>query len=388
MEAFLNCELPQLLPKDEIREDEAFHSLRDRRIITLFGEIKLKRAYYLGPNGGRYPIDERIRLHDQYTPAVTQLMCWSGAMDPSFEQASETLKRFAQLDIPGRQIQRVIGQFASHASEWEESRVCTEPKKPISVLNIQADMTGIPMRPEELVDIKGKQPDGSARTRQIKIGCVFTQSMDSKGQPQRDPSSSVYVSTFGEVSELSALLHSEAVKAGYTTARKTVFLGDGAEWIWRMVEDRFKGVVQIVDFYHACEHLNTLCQTLTKKPAQAAELFKAWRKRLKNNGLPGIMKEAERIAGTLGRSKRKTVKEQLQYFRKNASRMTYRSFRRKGYFIGSGAVEGACRHIVCQRAKLSGMRWLRAGAASVITFRCLIKSNLFDDYCKSWPLAA
>jgi len=388
MESFLNCELPQLLPENEIKEDEVFHSWRERRVITLFGEIKLSRAYYLGPEGGRYPTDEKLGLHDQYTPAVTQLMCWSGAMDPSFEQASETLKRFAELDIPGRQVQRVIGQLASHASEWKKDRICPEPKKPISVLNIQADMTGIPMRPEELVDVKGKQPDGSARTRQIKVGCVFTQSMDSKGQPQRDPSSSVYVSTFGEVSDLSTLLHSEAVKAGYATAKKTVFLGDGAEWIWRMVEDRFNGVVQIVDFYHACEHLNTLCQTLIKKPAQAEELFKAWRKRLKNNGLAGIIQDASEIAGKLGRSKRKSVKDQLMYFSKNAHRMTYRSFRRKGYFIGSGAIEGACRHIVCQRAKLSGMRWLRSGAASVITFRCIIKSNLFDDYCKSWPLAA
>jgi hypothetical protein len=68
--------------------------------------------------------------------------------------------------------------------------------------------------------------------------------------------------------------------------------------------------------------------------------------------------------------------------------MTYRTFRRKGYFIGSGAVEGACRHVVAQRTKLSGMRWLRTGAANVLTFRCLIKSNLFDDYCKSWHHAA
>jgi hypothetical protein len=388
METFLNSELPHLLPADKIKKDEVFHSWRDRGIITLFGEVKLNRAYYLGPKGGRYPMDELVGLHDQYTPAVAQLMCWSGAMDPSFEQASETLKRFAELNIPGRQVQRVIGQFASQASKWKERRAYSEPRNPVKVLNIQADMTGIPMRSEELVDIKGKQPDGSARTRQIKIGCVFTQSIDSKGQPQRDPSSSVYVSTFGEVSDLSGLLHSEAIKAGYATAEKTVFLGDGAEWIWRMVEDRFKGAVQIVDFYHACEHLSTLCQSLAKKPDQSEQLFKAWRRRLKNNGLPRIMREACQLAGKLGRSKRKNVAEQLLYFSKNASRMTYRTFIRKGYFIGSGAVEGACRHIVCQRAKLSGMRWLRTGAASVITFRCLIKSNLFDDYCKSWLAAA
>ena len=82
------------------------------------------------------------------------------------------------------------------------------------------------------------------------------------------------------------------------------------------------------------------------------------------------------------------MNDQLPYFRDNACRMTYGTFRRKGYFIGSGAIEGACRHIVAQRTKLSGMRWLRTGAADVLTFRCLIQSNLFDAYCKAWPAAA
>jgi hypothetical protein len=68
--------------------------------------------------------------------------------------------------------------------------------------------------------------------------------------------------------------------------------------------------------------------------------------------------------------------------------MRYRTFRRKGYFIGSGAMEGACRHIVAQRTKLSGMRWSCSGAEHVLAFRCLIKSNLFDAYCNSWRQAS
>lgn len=388
LEAFLNHELPHLLPLSERRKDEQFHSWRRRGVTTLCGPITLRRAYYVSPQGGRCPLDEQLGLHDKYTPAVTQLMCWAGAMDPSFEQGSETLQRFAGLNIPNRQIQRVIKHFASHAAVWKENRTPRGRQNPIPILNIQADMTGIPMRPEELIDIKGKQPDGSAKTRQIKMGCVFTQSFDSKGQPQRDPFSSVYVSTFGEVCELSRLLHSEALKAGYPTAKKVVFLGDGAEWIWNMAEDRFRGAVQIVDFYHACEHLYALCETLEPNPDRAKALFHAWRHRLKNNGLPRILHETVQRANRLSRSPRKAVTEQLSYFRKNATRMTYRTFRRKGCFIGSGAVEGACRHIVCQRTKLSGMRWLRSGAAAVLTFRCLIKSNLFDDYCRAWPYAA
>jgi Uncharacterised protein family (UPF0236) len=388
LEAFLNHELPQLLPPAQRRKNEQFHSWRQRQVVTLVGPITLRRAYYVSPQGGRYPLDEQLDLHDQYTPAVAQLMCWAGAMDSSFDQASQTLQRFAGLEIPDRQIPRVVQHYAAHAAAWMKDRPALKRQAPIPILNIQADMTGIPMRPEELLGIRGKQPDGSAKTRQIKIGCVFTQSYDANGQPQRDPFSSTYVSTFGDVVDLSAMLYAEALKTGYATARAVVFLGDGAEWIWNMVEDRFRGAVQIVDFYHACEHLHDLCLLLEPQEIRAKALFKAWRRRLKRNGLPRILDEASQRAAAFAPVRRQDVADQLQYFHKNASRMTYRTFRRKGYFIGSGAVEGACRHIVAQRTKLSGMRWLRTGAADVLTFRCLIKSNLFDHYCKSWQRAA
>ena len=259
---------------------------------------------------------------------------------------------------------------------------------PVEVLNIQTDMTGIPARPEELAGIAGKQPDGSAKTRQIKVGCVFTQSRDDQGRPQRDPFSSTYLAAFADPTDFGSLLWSEALKRGYATARKTVFLGDGAEWIWNLVSDRFKDAVQIVDFYHACEHLQALCQALESNEQRAKALFKSWRKRLKNNGLPRILHEAAARLPALNSMAREAVEDQLPYFQTNATRMTYRSFRRQGYFIGSGAIEGACRHIVAQRTKLSGMRWLCSGAQNVLAFRCLIKSNLFDAYCESYRPAA
>ena len=388
LEQFLNHELPQLLPVAELRTGEQFHSWRYRQVVTLAGPIQLRRAYYLGPQGGRCPLDEQLGLHHQYTAAVAQLLCWAGAMEPSFEQASQTLQRFAGLAIPNRQIPRVVQHYAAHAAAWMRQRPPQPQPPPVEILNLQADMTGIPMRPEELQGVRGKQPDGTAKTRQIKLGCVFTQSRDTHQNPQRDPFPSTYVSTFAEVTDFSALLHAEALKRGYARARTVVFLGDGAEWIWNMVQDRFRGAVEIVDFFHACEHLHELCQTLETDPTRLSALYRAWRRRLTRNGLPRNQEAAAPRAAALDAASRQSVEEQLPYFRDNARRMTYGTFRRKGYFIGSGAVEGACRHIVAQRTKLSGMRWLRTGAADVLTFRCLIQSSLFDDYCKAWTAAA
>lgn len=381
LEGFLNHELPQLLGEEELRPDERFHSYQTRKVCTGVGPIQLRRAYYRGNSGGRYPLDEALGLYEQYTPATVQLMCWAGAMDSSFELASETLSRFAGLSIPGRQVQRVVNAFGQEAAAWMNNRESDQINKPVDILNIQTDMTGIPARPEELQDVKGKQPDGTAKSKQIKVGCVFTQSCDEKGKPQRDPFSSTYIAAFCDRRDFAPLLWEEALKRGYATARKTVFIGDGAEWIWNMVKDRFGDVVQIVDFYHACEHLYQLCQALEDDEIRAKALFKRWRRRLKNNGLSRILEEtAERLPALKGEA-RKAAQAQMPYFKTNAERMKYRTFRRKGYFIGSGAIEGACRHIVAQRAKLSGMRWSCNGAENVMAFRCLIKSNLFDLYC-------
>lgn len=381
LEGFLNHEIPKLLGDPELKPGERFHSQQERIVCTVAGPLTLRRAYYRSPKGGRYPLDETLGMHDQYTPAVVQLMCWAGAMDSSFELASETLRRFAGLDIPGRQIQRVVNAIGAEAAAWMHHRPADKRPVPVEILNIQADMTGIPSRLEDLAGIKGKQPDGSAKTRQIKVGCVFTQSNDAQGLPQRDPFSSTYLTAFCDVTDFGAMLRSEAMKRGYATARKTVFIGDGAEWIWNLVNDRFKDAVQIVDFYHACEHLYTLCQALEPDETTAKAIFKTWRKRLKNNGLPKLLAEATARAALLPKTAAQEILSQLEYFYKNAERMTYRTFRRKGYFIGSGAVEGSCRHIVAQRTKLSGMRWHCSGAENVLAFRSLIKSNLFDAYC-------
>jgi hypothetical protein len=385
---FLNNELSGLLKPPVLRPAEEFHSLQKRDITTIFGQITIERAYYHGPRGGRYPLDETLGLHKQYTPAVTQFMCWSGAVDGSFELASESLSRFAGLNIPGRQIQRIVNDLGPQASNWMHTRTPQKRATPVAILNIQADMTGIPMRPEELKGIKGKQPDGSAKTRQIKAGCVFTQSLDAHSEPQRDPFSSTYLTTFRDVVDFGSLLRSEAMKRGYANAEKTVFIGDGAEWIWNIADNFFRDAVQIVDFYHACEHLHVLCQILEPDESKCKTLFAVWRKRLRNNGLPKIMLETETRAGTLDQNQRQLINAELNYFKKNASRMTYKTFRSKGYFIGSGAIEGACRHIVAQRAKLSGMRWLCSGADNVLAFRSIIKSGLFNDYCAAQTVAA
>lgn len=388
LEGLLHTELPALIDDHELSADERFHSYRTRTIESACGPLTLKRAYYLGDKGGRYPLDEALQLHRRYTPAVVDLICWAGAMDASFDVASETLQRFAGLSIPGRQIQRVINELGEKPTEWMQQRVADKLHEPVGVLNIQCDMTGVPMRPEETAGVKGKQPDGTAKTKQVKVGCVFTQTKDKEGKAQRDPFSTTYTTAFTDRVEFADMLWQEALKRGYATAKKRVFIGDGADWIWNIAQERFSDAVQIVDFYHACEHLHELCKIIEPDPERIKALFKKWRKRLKHGRLEKLLHEIEQRADLFEATIKDEVLSGLEYFRKNKERMRYRTFRQRGYFIGSGAVEGACRHVVAQRTKLSGMRWLKNGAEHVLAFRSLIKSGYFDDYCTRFRSAA
>src|SRR5436309_12708960 len=137
------------------------------------------------------------------------------------------------------------------------------------------------MVPEELVGRKGKQPDGKAKTRQVYLGCVFTQHrVDEKGHPVRDYESTTYVSSFKPIDDFGPLLRREAVRRGMGSAGQVVLLIDGAAGLENMGKDCFKGSVQIVDFYHAMEHAGHVLDALIgKQHPDYKKRLRRWAKR-------------------------------------------------------------------------------------------------------------
>src|SRR5207247_4788586 len=154
-------------------------------------------------------------------------------------------------------IQRMVQRVGSAAQQWQErtaqSGSCDAP-----ILYVSADGTGVPMRPEELAGRKGKQPDGTAKTRQVYLGCVFTQHRtDDKGHPVRDYESTTYVSSFQSIDQFGPILRREALRRGLATAGKVVLLIDGATGLENMGNDCFQDGVHIVDFSHALDQPGT-----------------------------------------------------------------------------------------------------------------------------------
>ncbi|MGK0190524.1 MAG: hypothetical protein ACI9R3_006352 [Verrucomicrobiales bacterium] len=163
----------------------------------------------------------------------------------------------------------------------------------IPVLYVSADGTGVPMRREALAGRSGKQKDGSARTREAKLGCVYTQTgLDQEGQPLRDPDSTSYVGTFKGCRDAGILLRQEAVRRGLGRAEQIGYIGDGAAWVWENCRLNFPGALEILDFYHACEHVGQLAKALhDTDPTEAALQQTQWCKDMKEDSPAAMLTE-------------------------------------------------------------------------------------------------
>jgi hypothetical protein len=351
------------------------------QVQCLFGSFVLARDYYYHPGKGQghYPADAALGLEVGYTPALARLVCLEGADEPGYEKAQRHLAETGGIELSARQIQRVVQRVGQDAQAWQEREAqpgrCAAP-----IMYVSGDGTGVPMRRKELAGRKGKQPDGTAKTRQVYLGCVFTQHRtDENGHPVRDFESTTYVSSFKPIDQFGPTLRQEALRRGMGSAGKVVVLIDGAAGLEGMSRDCFKDAVQIVDFYHALEHAGQVLDALLGKdhPERKARLSR-WAKRLLQDKVEALIKETRQASA--GRPQAQKVEEALGYFERNVARMRYGTFRKNGWFVGSGVVEAGCKTVIGARCKQSGMFWSRPGAENVLALRCIHSSRRLDQF--------
>jgi len=353
------------------------------RAQGIFGQFPLARDYYYhaGKKAGHYPADDALGLEVSYTPALAKLICLEGADEPTYLKAERHLEQTGGIPVSARQVQRVVQRVGGGAQTWQERQTqpgpCDAP-----ILYASGDGTGVPMVPEELQGRHGKQADGSAKTRQVYLGCVFTQHrVDEKGHPVRDYESTTYVSSFKPIDDFGPLLRREAVRRGMGSAGQVVLLIDGAAGLENMGKDCFKGSVQIVDFYHAMEHAGHVLDALIgKQHPDYKKRLRRWAKRLLKDKVEVLIEETRKECA--GQPSAAEVEKQLGYFVRNVQRMQYGTFRTKGYFIGSGVVEAGCKTVIGGRCKQSGMFWSESGAENILALRCIHSSRRTDEFWK------
>ena len=372
---------------------------RDKTVVTVLGPVRLARAWYhcTQCKHGFAPRDQQLDVGDgSLSPGLTEMVALAGA-EVSFARAAGLLAGLAGITVSARTIERsaeasgAAARSAAHqeAAAIRERRIVPlPPPGPVpDMLYVETDGTGVPVRASETAGRAGKGEDGKAGTREVKLARLFTVSkLDDDGRPVMDEGSSTYAFTFDGKDALAELVKAEYLRRGGEHHRQVVALGDGAVWIWSMAEDLYPHATHIVDIYHAREHLTDLAAHLafiTPDPQQ----WLADRSDELDAGDIGAIITAAR-AWPLAGVKAEELDKKLGYFQRNAHRMRYQHFRDLGMFIGSGAIEGAIKAIVAQRAKQSGMHWTVEGAADIIALRCHHASGRWEDFVAPHPAPA
>lgn len=373
------------LPEAQALKGEKCHADRPRGVETIFGSIQLKRDYLYSPkdNHGRCPLDDALGLIDGASPGLVRLASRAAARE-GFEAASDDLKELAGIQIDGRQIQRLVAHSGPRIAAQLKLTGPEVQAQPMPICYVEADGTGIPMVAEELEGRNGKQDDGTAKTREVKLGCVFSQTKtDEKGQPIRDYQSTSYVGTLQSVGSFAPLLRDEARRRGIGKSQKIVFIGDGAAWIWELARTHFPLAILILDFYHMMEYLHELSQLLYGKDTPWAGRMKdQWKEQMERDEVQAVIDTMKKRVQQLGDSSVDTsrkIQEKIGYLDNNKDKMRYGTFRGQGLFYGSGVVEAGCRAVIGKRLKQSGMFWSQSGAENILALRCALMSNRWDE---------
>ena len=376
-------------------QQSPYRELRSKTLLTAVGKVEISRPYYLCPHchSGQFPADIELDVENtEESPGVRRMLATVGQEAP-FDQGRRQMKLLADLEVTAKAVERTaegIGadiaargrQEIQRAIRGELPMVPSGP--PIPILYVQIDGTGLSVVKKETVGRKGKTEGQPAHTREAKLGAVFAQTKwDEEGYAIRDPDSTTYTGAIETAEEFGNRIYVEAWNRGWSRAEKKVVIGDGAEWIWNIAAQHFPGAIQIVDLFHAREHLWELARKL--HPNQDAEQ-KRWMTIHQNMLDEGRIEElvaAFRAINSSNAELTEKVRREAAYFETHTERMRYPEFRRQHLFVGSGVIEAGCKTVIGSRCKQSGMFWTLRGANAIIALRCCHRNGQFEDYWES-----
>jgi hypothetical protein len=375
-----------------------FKELRTKSFLSVVGTVEVRRPYHLCSHcsKGQCPVDCELDIAGlESSPGVRRMEAVVGSEMP-FAPAREPMKILAGLEVPAKAIERAsesIGAVIARQDQQEIDRakqlvLPIVSKQTISKMYVLMDGVQIPVVASETEGRTGRIEGQRARTRECKLGAVFTQTtVDNEGRPIRDTDSTTYAGAVETADEFGYRIYTEAWRRGWEWATTRIVIGDGAVWIWNLADQHFPGAVQIVDLYHARQHLWDIAALLYPHDAAAKKQWMTPMKDLLDYGwtellVAWLLEIAAEHSGTQP-GLAEEIRKEADYFETNAHRMQYPQFRDKGFFVGSGVIEAGCKSIVGARLKQSGMFWTVRGANAVIALRCCRFNGRFEDYWDS-----
>ena len=368
---------------------------RTKTILTVVGSVRISRPYYLCAqcSEGQYPADAELGIADlESSPGVRRMEAVVGSEMP-FAKACEPMKVLAGLEVPAKAIERAAEAIGTEIARRDDREIARAKqlvlpvvsRQNIPIMYVLMDGVQIPAVAAATEGRSGRTEGQRARTRECKLGAVYTQTtVDQDGRPVRDADSTTYVGAIENADEFGLRIYTEAWRRGWEWAAIKIVIGDGAVWIWNQADLHFPGAVQIVDLYHARQHLWELAALLFPYDAVAKQRWMVPMKDLLDHGRIELLVEwlretAAEHAGTQP-GLAEDVRKEADYFETNRERMRYPAFREKGYFVGSGVIEAGCKSIAGARLKQTGMHWTVRGANAIIALRCCRFNQRFEDF--------
>ena len=350
---------------------------RRKDLHTLFGWITIKRAYYHCSNCQEslspYDVDSGIGS-EQISPGLGKACCLL-AVDDSFEQSSRKLEALTGQKVSDNTIERMVCRVGSVSQEQNNQllqRFFDDKQIPESQSN-----------PKRLyVAVDGTTVHETDGWHECKAGTIYF-------EDERKIRRSYYVGRFDKSENFGWHVWLAACKYGYRHAKEVVYLGDGAPWIRTEHYRHFGRATFIIDWFHACEHVWDCGKKLFGEGTKSSEKWVKKRLDLLWYGCTKkLLDDLKKQYNKHRDSKREALSDLIRYISTNEEQMRYDVFRAKGYDIGSGAVEGACKNVIGKRLKQSGMTWTRLGSSSVLALRVDWLNDEWEQLWKKKPLAA
>ena len=368
-----------------------------KTFTTVLGEMTLERAYYHCDSCGRgfFPRDRALGVTDTaLSPAVTRMVAAVGAL-VSFEEGAELLNELAAVRVNAKLVERRAEAIGAEIAEDERQHVAPAVDSRIApTMYLGMDGTGVPMRALELIGREGKQPDGSSKTREVKLCTVWSaEGRDDEGRAVRDDGSVTYSAaiesaatrdTDKESSAFAQRVRREATRRGFDRAVRSVVLGDGAPWIWNLADEHLPGAIQIVDRFHAKQHLSDVAKAIY---GASSDLAAAWAQQ-RNDELDHGKSDDILAALNVHVSTCDDARKCYNYIDTNRARMRYPVFHAEGLCTSTGVVEAGCKVAIGTRLKRAGMHWTVRGADSIIALRCSRLSGRFEDFWERRAVAS
>lgn len=362
---------------------------RKAKAISVFGRINYERNYYLCRccGQGQCPFDRRQGIEPgQVTPGLAKLLGLAG-VEVAFEEAGRWMEQFLLFRVSDNTIRKETERFgtlqAERETSWQEHSQDT--------VELQQRLQQVGRQPGRLyASMDGAMVPLQEEWREIK-SIAWYQVEELKGyQTRRHHGNRVgeqshlqaqaisYHCQFGEAEHFGPFAWATGWKRKADLYEQLVFVCDGAQWIWKLVERYFPGAVQIVDWYHASQYLTPIAETAWEPTnPEGQEWLEQARSSLWNGQIAELIQDC-RVIGQEHPQAREAVHKALTYFSNNEKRMDYARFRDEGLLIGSGTIESACKQIVSLRLKRAGARWTEAGAVKTAKARAAWLSGDWD----------